>query len=306
MTDVSPVARDNSHPTAGRSLWAVLAGLLFATAATVSGGVSAAAKPCPNAGKAVLLQGEVPRFLATFGSTRALKIVTIGSSSTAGAGATSPDNSYPSQLASDLRQRFPRRDIKVINVGVNGQEVPDMLARLDQDVLAHKPDLVIWQFGSNGLLRGRPLAELEDSARVGIDRLKRSGTDLILMDLQHAPRIDGVAARDDVLRMMERLSDSTGTALFHRYRLMKAWASALGGDYSEMVSADQLHMTDASYRCMAGALAASLQEASDRQLAAAGATGSPARIAAAVQAPLVTRNSSINAMKASVALSQPR
>jgi acyl-CoA thioesterase I len=143
-----------------------------------------------------------------------------------------------------------------------------MLARLDRDVLDHSPDLVIWQFGSNGLMRGRPTAEMEAAARVGIEQLHRAGTDVMLMDLQHAPRIDGVAGRDDVLQMMKRLSDSTGAALFHRYRMMKAWAASLGAGYTQMLAADQLHMTDTSYRCLAGVMAAGLQGAADRLQAA--------------------------------------
>jgi lysophospholipase L1-like esterase len=157
-----------------------------------------------------------------------------------------------------------------------------MLARLDRDVLAHRPDLVIWQFGSNGLLRGRSLPEMEAAARTGIGRLKAAGTEVILMDLQYAPRIDGAAARDDILAMMQRLSRSTRTALFHRYRLMKGWAATMGNGYGRMVAADQLHMTDASYRCMAGALAASLQGLVAAPVAALHAGGSPA---AAVRSP---------------------
>jgi acyl-CoA thioesterase-1 len=253
---------------------AILSGAMVA-----AGAVMAAPPPdCPHTGQPAVLQGDLPRFAARFGHSRSLKIVTIGSSSTAGAGASSPANSYPSQLELDLARRFPRHDIDVINAGANGQEVADMLARLDSDVLAHRPDLVIWQFGSNGLLRGRRPPELEAAARIGIERIKASGAEVMLMDLQHAPRIDGAAARDDILRMMERLSVSTHTALFHRYRLMKAWASVLGSGYARMVATDQLHMTDASYRCMAGALAASLQGAVRTQAAGGGSAGNLARL----------------------------
>ena len=215
--------------------------------------------PCPQAGAASVLEGGLPQLAARFNDSGSLKIVTIGSSSTAGAGASSPRNSYPSRLQTDLKRRFPGHDIDVINAGANGQEVPEMLVRLERDVLAHRPDLVIWQFGSNALLRGRPMAAMEAAARIGIARLKAAGVEVILMDLQHAPRIDQVAERDATLAMMQRLSQSTRTALFHRYRLMKAWSAEMGADYGRMVAADQLHMTDASYGCMADTLAASLQ-----------------------------------------------
>src|SRR5580698_7064474 len=59
-------------------------------------------------------------------SGKPLTIVAIGSSSTAGAGATSPAATYPSRLAAELRARFPGHDITVLNRGVNGEETDDM------------------------------------------------------------------------------------------------------------------------------------------------------------------------------------
>ena len=82
-----------------------------------------------------------------------ITIVAIGSSSTAGAGASSPAANYPSRLQAELRQRFPGHAITVINRGVNGEEVADMLKRFDQAVIAAKPDLVLWQLGTNSVIR---------------------------------------------------------------------------------------------------------------------------------------------------------
>jgi lysophospholipase L1-like esterase len=257
----------------GHLLEGLAAGILLAAAMAIPALAEAASpRPCPEAGTAALMEGEPARFVARLEQSRSLKIIAIGSSSTAGAGASAPGNAYPDQLEEDLARLFPAHAIDVVNAGVNGQEVPDMLARLDKDVLAHKPDLVIWQFGSNGLLRGRPLAELEEGARLGIQRIRASGAEVVLMDLQHAPRIDNAPARDEILAMMARVGQSTGTPVFHRYRLMKAWAASLGGGYSRMVHADQLHMTDDSYHCMAMALATSLRSAADRRVSARVAT----------------------------------
>lgn len=268
--------RNRAGSNRGCAGWA--AALLLATTAALPAmalpGVAAAAPgTCPEPGPTVVMEGEPARFLARLEQSRSLKIVAIGSSSTAGAGASSPGNAYPDQLEDDLARLFPGHRIDVVNAGANGQEVPEMLARLDRDVLAHRPDLVIWQFGSNGLLRGRPPSELESGARIGIDRIRATGADVVLMDLQHAPRIDGTPARDEILAMMARLGQSTGSAVFHRYRLMKSWAASLGGGYGRMVHPDQLHMTDDSYHCMAAELAASLRRAADRHLQARQGTG---------------------------------
>src|SRR5262245_28554333 len=58
-----------------------------------------------------------------------LTIVAVGSSSTFGAGASSSAASYPSRLQIELKILFPKDKITVINRGVNGEEVADMLKR---------------------------------------------------------------------------------------------------------------------------------------------------------------------------------
>ena len=55
------------------------------------------------------------------------------------------------------RARLSRRTITVLNRGVNGDEAADMLARFDTGVIAEKPDLVLWQVGTNSVLRDHPL-----------------------------------------------------------------------------------------------------------------------------------------------------
>ena len=94
-----------------------------------------------------------------------IKIVAIGSSSTAGAGASSPAMNYPSRLAVELQAMYPGLSITVSNRGVNGEESRDMVARFDRDVFAQNPDLVLWQVGSNSVLRDRPLGEANTSLR---------------------------------------------------------------------------------------------------------------------------------------------
>src|SRR6185437_8981854 len=105
-------------------------------------------------------------------------VVAIGSSSTAGAGASSPAANYPSRLAIELRQRFPGRAITVINRGVNGEEVADMLKRFDEAVVAAKPDLVLWQLGTNSVIRGHMAVDHVSAIRRGIEMIRAIGADV--------------------------------------------------------------------------------------------------------------------------------
>lgn len=234
---------------------------LFLTLLLPSSAAAANDEPCPKVSVGPLLEGRLPQFAKRWRKREALTIVALGSSSTAGAGASSPDRSYPAQLQAELRRRWPDRPVQVINAGINGQEVVDMLARLEQDVLAHRPDLVLWQFGSNGVMRGMPLSLMDSAAGAGIRRIRAAQADVVLIDLQHAPRIDMMPARDQVLRLMRELAHDSGAALFHRYRLMDAWDKRLGADYRRMLLDDRLHLNDYSYRCFAIELAQALDSA---------------------------------------------
>ena len=89
-------------------------------------------------------------------------IVALGSSSTAGAGASAAAYSYPSRLALELKHRFPRESFNVINLGANGEEASDMMARMDA-ALAHKPDLILWQVGTNAILRDKSVPDVGNS-----------------------------------------------------------------------------------------------------------------------------------------------
>src|SRR5687767_10734974 len=109
----------------------------------------ASAAACDAPAELVRLDHPLPRTERRLAAGLPLTIVAIGSSSTAGAGASSPAMSYPSRLEVELRQQFPRQEIRVINQGANGEDAREMLARWDESVVANNPDLVIWQVGTN-------------------------------------------------------------------------------------------------------------------------------------------------------------
>src|SRR5262249_57290216 len=105
-------------------------------------------------------------------SGKPIKIVALGSSSPCAAAASPSSASYPSRLAEDLARRFPGHDITVLNRGINGDEIAGMLARLDTAVIAEKPDLVLWQLGTNSLLRDRAVPPHASLLREGLARLQ--------------------------------------------------------------------------------------------------------------------------------------
>jgi lysophospholipase L1-like esterase len=204
-----------------------------------------------------------------------VKIVAIGSSSTSGAGASSTASTYPSRLEVELKARFPRLSIRVLNRGVGGEEVPQMLARFAAAVIAEKPDLVIWQLGTNAVLRGYDVRKVAEDIRDGLGRLKAIGTDVILMDLQFAPRVTEKADAEPMVGLISAVAKRDNVDLFHRFAMMREWSETRHISFQQSLAPDGLHMNDWSYGCMAKLLAGAVADAATRIPQTAGVSTAP-------------------------------
>ena len=200
---------------------------------------------------------------------RAIKIVAIGSSSTAGAGASSPEANYPSRLEAELTQHFLWHDVTVLNRGVNGEEAGDMLARFDTSVIDEKPDLVIWQTGTNSVLRDHPLDPKATLLHQGLARLKAIRADVILLDPQYAPKVIAKADAEGMVAQIAATAKEQSVDLFRRFALMRRWHQAEHMPFDAFVAPDGLHMNDWSYGCLAKWMGAAIVEAATRPVATA-------------------------------------
>jgi lysophospholipase L1-like esterase len=200
-----------------------------------------------------------------------IRIVAIGSSSTAGAGASSPAASYPGRLEVELRRHFPGHALTVINRGANGEEASDMVARFDTGVIPEHPHLVLWQVGTNSLLRDRPLDPAATVLHKGIARLKAAHADTVLIDPQFAP---AVIAKNDVepeVALLASVAKQENVGFFDRFALMRYWHEAKGLPFDTFVSPDGLHMNDWGYACFAKQLGVAIADAASRPAAAVAA-----------------------------------
>lgn len=243
----------------------VAAALLVTTAPAI-----AQTPICETPANIVQLNNTLPRVAAKLAAGQPITIVAIGSSSTAGAGASTPANSYPSRLQVFLSEQFPRQKFNVINRGVNGEEIKDMLTRLDSTVLSEKPDLVLWQLGTNSVLRDHPIDQ-SAAIREGIVRIKQAGADVVLIDPQYAPKVIAKVRCGDMVKLIGATAKSENVQLFQRYELMRHWHDVGRIPFESFISADGLHLNDWSYNCWAKGLANAIAEAATRPVASAAA-----------------------------------
>jgi acyl-CoA thioesterase I len=130
-----------------------------------------------------------------------------------------------------------------------------MVARFDRDVIAAAPDLVIWQVGTNAVLRDFDVDHYRQVVRGGIERLKDAGFDVIIMDMQFAPRVLAHPLYREMERSLAVLGREQGIPVFRRFALMEHWVASGQLDFTTMLSPDGLHMNDLTYGCIGRALA---------------------------------------------------
>jgi acyl-CoA thioesterase-1 len=191
---------------------------------------------------------------ARIAQSRPVNIIAFGSSSTSGVGASSAQSTYPASLERALRAHLALPGlVTVTNRGVAGDDIDAMVRRLDDDVIAAHPDLVIWQFGTNDVLEGMPAAHFEATARAGIKALRQAGIDLILMEPQRAPQVDMALASSAYRAAVRQLGAEFGIPVLRRFDLMARWAKSPGA--AALIGPDGLHMSDAGYQKLGEAAA---------------------------------------------------
>lgn len=86
---------------------------------------------------------------------------------------------YADMLRIALRSVFPGASLSVINAGISGNTTVDALARIDADVIEHRPQLVTVMFGLNDMTRV-PLPEYEANLGKIIVRCRDAGAEVLL------------------------------------------------------------------------------------------------------------------------------
>jgi lysophospholipase L1-like esterase len=225
--------------------------IVFLAAALLAAGGAKAMPACP-AGPAPAV--VLPHSAAALLANRQMLIVAFGSSSTRGWMASGIGHSYPAELQRDLEAGRDLAEFAVVNRGLGGDTAARELARLDRDVLALKPQLVIWQSGANEARQNEGAASFQAQIADGVRRMQAAGADVILVDNQLAPLLQKVADNAPINHALAVAAAETGAALFSRDQLMRDWARKGDGNL-RFIAQDGLHMNDLGYDCLAQNLA---------------------------------------------------
>ncbi|MBU6458324.1 MAG: SGNH/GDSL hydrolase family protein [Bradyrhizobium sp.] len=196
--------------------------------------------------------GSLPHVARKLAAGQPVVIVAFGSSSTQGWGSSSPAFTYPNRLAAQLHRHYPGADITVLNHGVGGEDAPEMMKRLQTSVIDAKPDLVIWQVGTNAVLRDLDPAETAKVVAEGIARIQAAGADLVLVDPQYSPRVtEHGESASRMVKLLGKVAELRHVGIFPRFEVMREWHDRQDLPIHTFVTADDLHMNDWGYACFA-------------------------------------------------------
>jgi lysophospholipase L1-like esterase len=208
--------------------------------------------PCLPPKGGIKPMGSLPHVAGKLASGAPVTIIAFGSSSTQGWGSTSPEFTYPNRLAAQLHRHYPNADITILNQGRGGEDAPEMMKRLQTSVLDAKPDLVIWQVGTNAVLRDLDPAETAKMVNDGIAQIQAAGADLVLVDPQYSPRVNERAqSASQMVRLLSKVAAIRHVGLFPRFEVMREWHEEQAIPVDKFVIADGLHMNDWGYACFA-------------------------------------------------------
>jgi lysophospholipase L1-like esterase len=218
-------------------------------------GLASSACPSPFSAEAFLRLSRVGRKLSRLAPIR---VLAIGSSSTQGIGASSPARSYPARLEADLRLRWPKVEISVMNAGIGGETVAATVTRLERLVGTEAFDLVIWQLGTNDAVHGDDIGAFREATLRGIEATRAAGVDLVLLDPQYYPGIRDPQKYERFVSVVKEIGQGQHVPVFERYTMMKDWGARGDAILLTALSSDHFHMNDKGYGCLAEALTAEI------------------------------------------------
>ncbi len=229
--------------------------LALSLAVLAAGPVAARTTPaaCPVSADHVIDNGGLERSRVAVAAGR-LTVLAMGSSSIEGVGASSRAMGFTPLLKAGLERRLPGVEVTVINRGIGGETALETSGRLPLEIEAGRPDLVVWQLGTNDVLRDRPMDDVFADLRRGEVVLDGAGVDVLLIDPQRLPDAtmnpsfkDRNPGLGEMARLIGLEGGRVGYAVLTRFAAMSDWMELERGG----VGPDDLHLNDQGYACWA-------------------------------------------------------
>jgi len=226
--------------------------LIFLAACSLASGQEAPAPPpfsqeCVKGGEALVAESPLPNVASDLANHKTIKILTIGASAAAGRRATR--GGYTMLIEQILERAVKGLDVVMINRGVSGELAAYAAPRMKTEVALTRPDLVLWQVGTNDALAYVPLPQITATVVDTLRWLRRHQVDVILVGLQYVEGMTSnphyIAVRDELRRIAAR----ENVVIVRRDEAMRLINQAKNDGGIPLP--DEFEQTEAGYTCLA-------------------------------------------------------
>lgn len=178
---------------------------------------------------------------------RPARIVAFGTSSMLAADASSPIASYPSELERDLEANGLQ--VEMIARTQAGAVAGDAAERLKTAMAALRPDLLVWQVGTDDAIARIDADDFADRLRDTLGWLAAHDIDVVLVDPQYVARLSDDEGYTGIVDQVAAVASEKRILRVNRYEAMADLARA-HPSWSRL-SGDRFRLSDMGYRCAA-------------------------------------------------------
>jgi len=202
-------------------------------------------KACQPGAAATADQSPLPNVAAALAKRKTLRILAMG----AAPGLAGAHGGYTELIESMLESTLKGVDVIMINRGVSGELAANAATRMKNEVALDKPDLVLWQVGTNDALAYVGADEFSSIVKDQINWLKTHKVDVVLVGLQFAKEMLRDAHYKKIRDALRKLAAEENVIVIRFYEAMQIieQASAAGAE----PVAEAFERNEAGYNCLA-------------------------------------------------------
>ena len=180
---------------------------------------------------------------------KTIEILAVGSPAMNTIGIGSGVKSYPVQLEDILKEALKGADIDIINRGTGGEMAQTSADRIRSESMLTKPDLVLWQLGTNDALARVPPEQFTETVTSTIDWLKANDIDVVLVGLQYTPRFVRDESYFAIRHALDQIAKDEGILYVKRYDAMRFITQTRAKVH--LMTSDDYHLSDLGTQCQA-------------------------------------------------------
>ncbi|MGH6725724.1 MAG: SGNH/GDSL hydrolase family protein [Pseudolabrys sp.] len=211
---------------------------------------TAAAQPEPlskncQAGATADAEGSpLPHVAAVLAQRKTLRILAMGA---APGRVGTHGGAYTELIETMLERALKGVDVVMINRGVSGELAANAAFRMKNEVALDKPDLVLWQVGTNDALAYVDASEFASTVRDQIHWLKAHKVDVVLVGLQFAKEMQRDAHYIEIRESLRRVAAQENLIVVRFFEAMQIINASAGSE----PAAEEFEQSQSGYNCLA-------------------------------------------------------